>query len=168
MSKPPHRVHQAIVDLAAEALDGSAVTLFARRGEDVVVLAAGGADATPADRGPDGQLQYVLATGQPLSLGASPGDTRPLLCVPCAGAEEILGALEIRGAADRGPFSPEATRLATLVADLAGGVLESDDTAAAAPPSPAELASELARLARTDARRYDAVASALAALLAHG
>jgi GAF domain-containing protein len=168
MTPPAQRLHQAIVDVAVEALDGSAVTLFARRGEDAVVLAAGGVDATLVDRGADGQLQYVLATGQLLSLGASPGDARPLLCVPCVGAEEILGALEIRGPAEHGPFSPEATRLASLVADLAGGVLESDDTHAAARPSPAELASELARLAETDARRYDAVASVLAALLAHG
>ena len=133
MTPAAPRLHQAIVDVAVEALDGSAVTLFARRGEDVEVLAAGGVDATLADRGADGQLKYVLATGQLLSLGASPGDARPLLCVPCVGAEEILGALEIRGPAEHGPFSPEATRLASLVADLAGGGLESDHT-----PAPSE------------------------------
>jgi hypothetical protein len=134
----------------------------------VVALAAGGKDAAPAGRAADSQLQYVLATGQPLSIGTSPGDARPLLCVPCVGAEEILGALEIRGAAERGPFAPEATRLAALVADLAGAVLDSGDAPAATRPSPAELGSELTRLAETDARRYDAVASVLGALLAHG
>jgi hypothetical protein len=156
----------AVADGAAAATGARAVALVARRGEALEVLAVSGepdgravGEAVVAD---DGALGYVLASGQPLSL--APGAEGTTLCVPCLGAEGVLGALELRGEAG---FSPEASRLAGLFADVAAAALQEGGLATELGPSPAEHAGEHARQAEADPGRYAAMASVIGALLAH-
>jgi hypothetical protein len=167
MSAAASGVLEAVVHGAAEATGAAGVALVALRDEELRVLAIGG-DRDGRAPGEvvvpgDGPLGYVLASGQPLSL--SPGADEATLCVPCLGPEGVLGALELRGAQ---PFTPEASRLAALFADVAAAALQESGLATESGPSPAELAAELARLAEADPARYAAMASVIGALLAHG
>jgi GAF domain-containing protein len=99
------------------------------------------------------------------SVHRAPG---AVLSVPCLGAEGVLGLIEVRGGPSLEPFSPDATRMATLFAELAAAALEeAGDGAESAPPA-AELGAELSRLAEADPDRYRAVASVIGALLSHG
>jgi hypothetical protein len=172
----------AIAQGAAEATGAASVTLVGRRDDELRVLAAGGDDPAHAvgDEVPPGNesLGFVLASGQTLALGPrlepsseSKGVHRTpsaTLCVPCLGTEGVLGALELLGRPGVTSFEPEATRLATVFAEIAAAALLAGGLGVEAGPSHGELAAELARLQDTDPARYAAIASVLGALLAHG
>ena len=170
MSAGPE-LFQAIARGAADAAEAAGASIVGARGDEVYVVAVAGADprrsagdAVPPD---DQSLGFVLASGQTLSLGPKDGSPS-LLCVPCLGAEGVLGALELRAAPGIGSFSPQANRLATLFAEIAAAALVAGGLEMDTGPSPAELAAELARLAEADPGRYAAIAAVVGALLAHG
>jgi GAF domain-containing protein len=175
-------VFDAIARAAVEATDAAAVAVIARRGEDLRVVATAGADGIRAvgDQVAPGEesVGFVLASGQTLSLG--PQSNRPegagrvhrapgaVLSVPCLGGGGVLGLIEVRGGPGIEPFSPEATRVATLFAEIAAAMLEESGERTEAVPPPAELGAELARLADDEPARYSAIASVIGALLANG
>lgn len=172
----------AVARGAAEALGAVAVAVIGRDGDRLRVLAAAGIDVghavgdevAPTHR----SVGYVMASGQTMSLGPQADETQEsggvhrapgaLLSVPCLGGEGVLGVIEIRGGPGVEPFSPDATRVATLFAEIAAAALEEAGDRAERAPGPAELGAELARLAEVDPNRYSAIASTIGALLAHG
>jgi GAF domain-containing protein len=175
------RVFDAIARGAAEATGALGVAVIGRRGEELRVLGVAGTESVrgvgEAVAPSEQSVGFVLASGQTLSLGPQ-ADTRSesagvhrapgaILSVPCLGGEGVLGVVEVRGAPGLEPFSPEATRVATLFAEIAAAALEEAGGADEA-PAPAELGAELARLAEADPNRYGAIAAAVGALLSHG
>ena len=176
------RVFDAIARGAAEATGAAAVAVIGRQGEDLRVVGIGGEEAprsvgdevSPAEE----SVGFVLASGQTLSLG--PQTEKPggagmvhrapgaVLSVPCLGGEGVLGVIEVRGRPGLEPFPPEATRVATLFAEIAAAMLEEAGDGAQETPNAAELGAELGRLADADPARYSAIASVIGALLAHG
>lgn len=154
--------------------DGGSLSVVATIGE-----AAAGLRGTqvPADAGVAG---YVVASGQPLALGARSGDPRlsegltgmlasppeSVLCVPCASDEATMGALQLLDKAE-GHFTFDDVELATLFAGIAGVAL-ADPAGAATVPDAAELGGELQRLAHADPGRYTTIARVVEALLARG
>jgi len=176
------RVFEAVARGAAEATGAASVAVIGRQGEDLHVVGVAGTDSARrvGDEVAPGEesVGFVLASGQTLSLGPqaekpggagmvhrSPG---AILSVPCLGGDGILGVVEVRGRPGVQPFSPEATRAATLFAEIAAAMLEEAGDGAEATPGAAELGAELARLADADPTRYSAIASVIGALLAHG
>jgi GAF domain-containing protein len=161
-------VLSAIARAAAELTEASGSAVVALQGSARVVVAVGGSDPTRAigDRpAPEDSLSFVTAGGQSISLAEAHGAS---LCVPCAGANGVVGALELRRGAGAGPFSLEAARVAALLADVLTAELEQGRDGRGNAPTPSELAGELAQLAATDRLRYEAIAWALAALLGGG
>ena len=176
------RVFDAIARGAAEATGAASVAVIGRQGEDLHVVGVAGADSTRTvgDEVAPGEesIGFVLASGQTLSLGPkaekpggagmvhrSPG---AVLSVPCLGGEGVLGLIEVRGHPGVEPFAPDATRVATLFAEIAAAMLEEAGDGAQETPGAAELGAELGRLADADPARYAAIASVIGALLAHG
>lgn len=176
------RLFDAIARGAAEATGAASVAIVARGGDELRVVGAAGADGarTVGDAVAPGEesIGFVVASGQTLSLGAQPEKADSagvmhrapgaLLSVPCLGAEGVLGVVEIRGRPGLEPFSPDATRIATLLAEIAAAALEAGGDGPENAPAAAELGAELARLAEADPKRYSAIASVIGALLAHG
>jgi len=165
VTEPPSRVLNAIAQAAAELTDAGEAAVVAARGDEIVVVAVAGARAerTVGQRLTTGDdaLSFALAGGQSLSVGSS-------TCVPCLGADGVLGALALRGGPAAGSFGVEATRTATLLAAIAAAHLEEGGGYRASARTPSELGAELAELAASDTSRYDAIASALETLLAGG
>jgi hypothetical protein len=170
VSSGPH-LFQAIASGAADATDAAGAAVVGARGDEVEVVAVAGSAPGRSAGDPvapgDDSLGFVLASGQTLSLGPRDGSVA-VLCVPCLGAEGVLGALELRAGPGVDSFSPEASRLAALFAEIATAALVAGGLEVDTGPSPAELAAELARLQDADPSRYAAIASAVSALLAHG
>jgi GAF domain-containing protein len=176
------RVFDAIARGTAEATGAAAVAVIARHDEDLRVVGAAGTDGVRTvgdDVAPgDESVGFVLASGQTLSLGPQtekPGGSGmvhrtpgAILSVPCLGGEGVLGLIEVRGQPGLQPFPPEATRMATLFAEIAAAMLEEAGDGAQETPGAAELGAELGRLADADPARYAAIASVIGALLAHG
>ena len=161
------RVFEAIARGAAEATGAASVAVIGRQGEDLHVVGVAGTDSTRSvgDEVAPGEesIGFVLASGQTLSLGPhaekpggagmvhrSPG---AVLSVPCLGGEGVLGLLEFRGQPGVQPFAPEATRIATLFAEIAAAMLEEAGDGAQETPGAAELGAELGRLADADPAR---------------
>jgi GAF domain-containing protein len=178
-------VLSALARAATELTDASEATVVALRGQRVIVVAAAGRE--PRRRvgehlaAGDDTLSFVLACGQSLSVVQTDGDrqgdatappqatARPAsLCVPCVGAGGVVGALELSGRPQSGPFDVAATRVAELLAEIATAALAEDRASPSTAPTPEELASELAQLAAIDEARYRAIAWALESLLAGG
>lgn len=105
------------------------------------------------------------AQGVAALVGTRPGG---VLAVPCGTRRRGTrgdGAVEKHGC---GPFSFDDIELATLLAGIAGSVLEADDATGAKVPSPRELGDGLAHLAAADPQRYAASATFLTAVLGDG
>jgi GAF domain-containing protein len=178
-------VLSAVAHAAAELTDAKRAAVVALRGRRAIVVAAAGLEPrrTVGEQvGPsDDTLSFVLACGQSLSVGPPDGDrhgdaaARPraaagtaTLCVPCVGPEGVVGALELNGRLQSGPFDVAATRVAELLAEIVTAALAEDRGSPSTAPTPDELASELAQLAVIDEARYRAIAWALESLLAGG
>lgn len=154
--------------------DGGSLSVVATVGEAAADLRG---TQVPADAGVAG---YVVASGQPVALGARSGDPRlsegltgmlarppeSVLCVPCTAEDATVGALQLQDKAE-GHFSFDDVELATLFAGIAGVAL-ADTGGAATVPDPAELGGELQRLAHADPGRYTTIARVVEALLARG
>lgn len=178
-------VLSAVARAATELTDASEATVVAVRGQRVMVVAVAGL-APRRQVGEylepgDDTLSFVLACGQSLSVVPTDGDRRDdaaarlpaassaaSLCVPCVGADGVVGAVELSGRSQSGPFDVAATRVAELLSEIATAALAQDRVSLSAGPTPDELASELAQLAAIDEPRYRAIAWALEALLAGG
>lgn len=164
-----HRVYQAIAELAVETTGAAGAALIGRVADELAVLATAGDHPLAEAPGPPQisgtSIGFVISSGQPMSLGAGCDGGGATLCLPCIGAAGVLGVLDVRGSGGE-PFPPTVGRVAALIAEVAAAVLDEESFGLHA--SPAELGTELARLAQTDPRRYAAVASSLGALLAHG
>lgn len=173
-------VLEAVARAAAELTRAAGAAVLAVRDDELVVLAAAGPEpgrtvGEHLERG-DGALAYALAAGQTLAVSPArregEGATRDAndeaaatICVPCLGADGVIGALELRGAPQGEPFGVSAGRVAEALAVIAAAELE-ENRGTAAVAAPGELAAELGRLAAEDALRYRAIASAVSALLA--
>jgi hypothetical protein len=174
-------VFDTIARAATEATGAASVAVIGRQGDDLRVVGAAGAEGgravgqavAPGEE----SVGFVLASGQTLSLGPQekPGGSGmvhrapgAVLSIPCLGAEGVLGLVEVRGQPGIEPFSPDATRIATLFAEIAAAVMQDTGDGTQSTPGAAELGAELARLADADPARYAAIASVIGALLAHG
>ena len=175
-------VLDAIVRAAVGATGATRGWLVATDGAGLRVVAAAGGDR-PGDlvgaaiAAGTGTAGLVIAGGQPMAVavresdeqfaqgvvalaGASP---KSILSVPC-GDDGIVGALELIDKRGAGNFSFDDVETATMLADIAAAAI----TAAAggvAPPRPAQLATELDRIAADEPARYEIVAKLIGALL---
>jgi GAF domain-containing protein len=178
-------VFQALVDTVAEGTDALVAWMVARDGGRLRVVAAVG-EATHGLIGQsvgegDGIAGYVVASGQPLALTGSSRDPRlaegvasligrrpgTVLCVPCLGAESVVGAIEAVDKRGSGAFTFDDVELAGLLARIGGAAL-ADTSNDRAVRSPAELARDLERLAAAEPARYAVVAEVLESLLSYG
>jgi GAF domain-containing protein len=176
-------VLDAVLDAAIQATGANAGWLVVDdRGRQRVVAAAG-ADASTllgaSTEGAEGVSGFVLQSGQPIAL-SSPSDPRmhtgwtarrnrslnSVLCVPCASADMVHGALELVDKGGGGPFTISDLETATLLAGIAGAAL-STDLSLVPTLTPSEVEGELARLLELDPRRYRAVVSLLNGLMAN-
>ena len=180
-------VVRALLEAAVHATGAACGWLVALgAGEELVVVDAVGDRAgslpgatAPVDAGTAG---FVIASGQPVALGASGGgeqlsggiaallDPPPvsIASVPCASADDVLGALELADKAGGTAFTFDDVELASLLAGIAGAALSSaaGDTLVRHAPDPHQLGTELLRLAGADPVRYVMIAGAVDALLA--
>ena len=174
-------VLDAIVRAAVEATGATRGWLVAPEGAILRVIAAAGGDR-PGDlvgieiAAGVGTAGLVIAGGQPMAVALREGDeqfaqvvavagTSPksILSVPC-GDDEIVGALELidkRGATN---FAFDDVEVATMLADIAAAAIVVA-IGGVAPPSPAQLAAELDRIAADEPARYGVVAKLISALL---
>jgi GAF domain-containing protein len=181
---PDTAVLDAVLRAALDATAATAGWLVARDPDGLRVLAALGPGATsglvgtviPADAGVVG---LVMASGQPMALGASaqgastgPGvaalagiEPEAVLCVPYGGTD-ATGAIELVDKVGGGRFSFDDVELVTVLAGIAGAAM--DDADREPPPSPEALARSLADLASADPGRYADLARVVATLLDHG
>jgi GAF domain-containing protein len=155
-------------------VDGASLWVVATFGEAAADLRG---TQVPGDAGVAG---YVVASGQPVALGARSGDPRltegvtgmlanppaNVLCVPCTADDATVGALQLLDKAD-GHFTFDDVELVTLFAGIAGVAL-ADSAEAGTVPDPGELGGELERLAHADPARYTTIARIVEALLARG
>lgn len=174
---------QALVKAAVDATgaDGGAVYAI---GDELAVVAVGGNVAESllgrSTSSEASSARFVAASGQPMAVTVRPGDTRlsslgelmgptpaSVLAVPCLAGDDPIGVLEL---VDRrgGPFSIDDIEIATLLSGIVGVVLSEGGSPEPSLPDPADLAAELARLARQDRPRYRAAATVLLALLDRG
>jgi len=178
-------VLQAIAQSCVEATAASHGWILAISGDNLTVVAAAGDQpgeflqmSLPSDSGAAG---FVVSSGNPLAVTPRVDDQRladsltsrlgePLtsvLCVPCGGEDAVLGALELVNKQGGAPFSIDDIELATLLANIAGAVLETAVPESTVRP-PSELAAELHQLSASDPMAYARVATLLDALLARG
>jgi GAF domain-containing protein len=178
-------VLQAITRVALDASGATSSWVLALEGERLRAVGAAGERAGellgvewPAGAGTAG---YVVSSGQPIAIAPRGADRRlaeglgaqlgrvptSVLCVPCLHDDAVLGALELVDKAGGGPFSFDDVELVTLLGSIAGAALSVGGTEVA-PRSPAEFATELARLASSDPGAYGALSVLLEALLARG
>jgi GAF domain-containing protein len=175
-------VLDAIVRAAVEATGATRGWLVATDGAILRVVAAAGGERPGDLVGAEiaagvGTAGLVIAGGQPMAValresdeqfaqgviavaGASP---KSILSVPC-GDDEIVGALELidkRGARN---FAFDDVEIATMLADIAAAAIVVA-IGGVAPPSPAQLAAELDRIAADEPARYGVVAKLISALL---
>lgn len=126
-----------------------------------------------------GLAGMVLQSGQPVALVPSPGtspdpwaaallgrEPTSVVCVPCHDEDQLAGVLQLVDRTGGGPFSFDDVELVTLLAQIAGTALLEGAGSSARVAAPAQLGSELTRLADADPVRYAAVAQAVGALLA--
>ena len=178
-------VLQAITSVALDATGARSSWVLALEGQRLRAVGAAGERAgellgTELLAGA-GAAGYVVSSGQPIAIaprGADPRLTEGLsaqlgtvptsvLCVPCLHDDAVLGALELVDKAGGGPFSFDDLELVTLLGGIAGAALSVAGTEAV-PRSPAEFATDLARLASSDPGAYGRLSVVLEALLASG
>jgi GAF domain-containing protein len=179
-------VLQAIMHAAVDATDADQGWLLAREGARLrVVSAAGGEPGRVLDASlPDdeGTAGFVVSSAQPMALAGEGNDNRfgegvlalvghrptSVLSVPCDVGDAVLGVLELVDKAGGASFSFDDIELTTILASVAGAALQGGVGELVTPPTPAELAGDLRRLARIDPLRYAAIASVISALLSAG
>ena len=182
----PRPLLQAIITSAVDATAAGAGWLAAVVDDELAVVAAASVEPTLVDRvlwrrAPlgTGAASMVVQSGQPIALrsaGATVIDTwaaellgrdpDAIVCVPCHDDDQAIGALQLVDKVGGGPFTFDDVEIATLLGPIAGAALAEGAGAAARLASPAQLGSELGRLADADPTRYAAVAQAVAALVA--
>jgi GAF domain-containing protein len=184
MSVAADPVLQAVATAAVSATDADQAWIVAPRGEELRVIAAVGSRAGEligsTVAGDEEGIGWVIASGQPISLAPSSEDSgsagvthvlgrriSALLCVPCTGEEETVGALAVLDKVGGNAFPMHEAEIVSLLADIAGVALaQGADTRPL--PAPAELTAGLADLAREDPERYAAMSSVVSTLLARG
>ena len=178
-------VLEALARAAVDATGAARGWIVAPDGDQLRVVAAAGdrpGDAldltVPSD---GGSAAFVIQSGQALALTARAGDRRvtagvaaalgqpptSVLCVPCLGDDEVLGALEVVDAV-AGAFTVDDVEVVTLLGGIAGAALAEAGEGPGPVPDPAELGAELAQLAAAEPARYAVVAAVVRELLARG
>lgn len=185
MPEAPSSILQSVLRAAVDATGATQGWVLATAGDELVVRATFGT-------GPDlvgarvpmhsGFAGYVASSGQPLAMSPRRDDERggqgiaaivgthpgSVLAVPCGTDDAVHGVLELVEKHGGGPFSFDDVELATLLAGIAGSVLEANDAPGAEVPSPGDLGDDLAHLAAADPQRYAALATFLTAVLGDG
>lgn len=183
MSATVRPTYQAIVDQASAVTGAGTAWLLRATGDGLVVAATAGSAAQRRLLGsiivPTGAQGYVLSSGQPVALmpqptdpandGAAghPGVPTSVLAAPC-GNETILGVLELAAKPSSKPFTFDDIEAVSALASIAGAAFSEDDGTALDVVSPAELATELERLAASDPARYADTARVIESLLGQG
>lgn len=176
----PRPVYQALIDAALIATGADRGWLLQARDERLVVLAAGGGDDPRAlhgvEVGIDGARGYAVSSGQPAALRPQGSDSsnqgaggaadvpRSILAAPC-GSEDVVGVMELVDKPDDAGFTFDDVEIVSLLADVAGAAISSDDGADVEVAPPERLGVELASLAARDSRRYADVARVIEAML---
>lgn len=175
-------VAQSVLRAAREVTGASRALLLAVDDHRLTIVAADGdgtADAVgvSTDMG-QGIAGFVAASGQPVALRPSSTDQRldddvavtlgwqprAVLTVPCMGMEAIRGVIELLDPARESGFDFDDVESVTVLAGIAGTVLEEADDARSV-PTPQELHNGLSALAGLDPVRYATVAPLVEALL---
>ena len=187
MEYTPRPLLQAIIRAAVEGTAAGAGWIASVvDGKELAVVAAAAADPAMIDamlwqRTPigSGSASMVVQSGQPIALVPMAGsnadpwatallgrDPTAIVCVPCHNDDQPLGALQLVDKRGGGAFSFDDVELVTLIAQIAGVALAEGAGAASRVPSPAQLSSDLGRLAEVDPVQYAAIAQVMTALLA--
>lgn len=175
-------VAQSVLRAAREVTGASRALLLTVDGEQLTVVAADGDDTASAvgvsvDLG-RGVAGFVAASGQPVALRPSSTDERldddvavalgwqprAVLTVPCLGLDAISGVIELLDPAAEGGFDFDDVEAVTVLAGIAGTVLETA-VGVHTVPAPSELGVGLAALESADPERYARVAALVQALL---
>ena len=186
MEHLPRALLQTIVAAAVEATAADAGWIAALVDDvELAAVAVAGTDPAVVDqvlwqRTPlgTGAVGMVVQSGQPIALTATGGtsvdpwasallgrDPGSLVCVPCHDDDQPIGALQLVDKVGGGPFSFDDVEIATLLGPIIGSALAEGAGAAARVATPAQIGSDLSRLADADPARYAAVAQAVVALL---
>jgi phosphoserine phosphatase RsbU/P len=176
-------VLHSVLASAVNATGAEAGWVFAIRGDRLAVVAAIGIDdLVGTEIGSDvGTAGFVVTSGQPMAIAARPDDARlaegiigllprpptSMLCVPCSSAEETVGALELVEKVGGGRFTFDDVELVSLLAGIAASAIQAGGNEVRV-RSPEELASELRRLASTDAVEYARVVTLIEMILGRG
>lgn len=125
-----------------------------------------------------GSASMVVQSGQPIALVPMAGsntdswaasligsEPTAIVCVPCEDDDQPIGALQLVNKTTGGPFTFDDVELVMLIARIAGAALAEGAGAVSRVASPAQLGSDLARLADADPTHYAAISQALTALL---
>jgi GAF domain-containing protein len=184
----PQRTAQVVCESAVDATAAAVGWLGVVDGEDVIVAAVAADDPSTAGdlvgrrlAAAAGSVGFVLQSGQPMALqpmGRATGEAgdepagvllgRPplsLLCVPCAGAADAVGVLEVIDKAGGVAFTFDDIEVVTLLGSVMGAALVDAGAMVDDVPVPARLTGELAGLADTDPTRYATVARIVESLL---
>lgn len=186
MDYAPRPLLQAIIRTAVEGTAAGAGWIAGVvDGTELAVVAAAAKEPALIDRmmwqrSPigSGSAGMVVQSGQPIALvpmaGAHPDvwatsllgrDPTAIVCVPCHDDDQPLGALQLVDKDGGGAFTFDDVELVTLIAQIAGAALAEGAGASSRVPTPAQLSSDLTRLAEADPTQYAAIAQALTALL---
>lgn len=182
----PRPVLQAIITAAVDATAAGAGWLATVVDDELAAVAVASVEPALVDRVlwrrtplGSGVASMVVQSGQPVALRAAGDavldnwaaellgrDPDAVVCVPCHDDDVPVGVLQLVDKVGGGPFSFDDVEIATLLAPIAGAALAEGAGAAARLASPAQLGTDLGRLADADPTRYAAVAQAVAALVA--
>lgn len=170
--------YQAIVDQAVAAT-GAASAWLLRSADGGLVVAATAGVARTAIGSPvvaTGAQGYVLSSGQPVALMPQPNDAAndgaagypgvpsSVLAAPC-GTDVVVGLLELAAKDGSSPFSFADIEAVSTLAAVAGAAIAEDDGTTYDVASPAQLATELERLAADNPGRYADTARVIESLL---
>jgi GAF domain-containing protein len=184
----PQRTAQVVCESAVDATAAAVGWLGVVDDSEIVVVAVAADDpATAAElvgrrlTGATGSVGFVLQSGQPMALqpmGRTSGESADepaalllgrapmsLLCVPCAGAADAVGVLEVIDKAGGGAFTFDDIEVVTLLGSVMGAALVDAGAMVDDVPVPARLTGELTALADTDPTRYATVARIVESLL---
>lgn len=162
----------------ASVVDGTELAVVAAAANDPSLIERMMWQRTPIGSGSAGM---VVQSGQPIALVPMAGsnadvwaatllgrDPTAIVCVPCEDDDQPIGALQLVNKNGGGAFSFDDVELVTLIAQIAGAALAEGAGSTGRVASPAQLGSDLTRLAEADPTHYAAVAQALTALLSQG
>lgn len=183
MTAPVRPTYQAIVDQALNVTGASSAWLLRSTDDGLVVSATAGLAAREGTLhqviDATGAKGFALSSGQPVALlpppndpandGAAgfPGVPTSVLAAPC-GIEIVLGVLELADKDAGKPFTFDDIGAVSALAAIAGAAMTEHEGAPPDVASPAELATELERLASESPRRYADTARVIESLLAPG